>query len=61
MKKKELKNLAKRIAELEGRLHEEGLAQQEKQDIEREIFSLCSKVGSLEDIDILDELIQKSL
>lgn len=61
MKKKELKNLAIKIAKQENIIQDPNSTQEQRKQAEKEIFALSSKVGSLEDFDILDELIQSLL
>lgn len=61
MKKKELKNLAQRIAEQEKILQDTSITSDERREAENNIFLLASKVTSLEDMDLLDEYIQELL
>lgn len=61
MKKKELKNLAQRIAEQEKILQDTSISSDERREAENNIFLLASKVTSLEDMDLLDEYIQELL
>ena len=61
MNKKDLKKLAKQIANLEIRLQVDNLSNEERVLIESEIEVLCMKVHSLDEMDLLDELIQKNL
>lgn len=61
MKKKELKNLAQRIAEQEKILQDASITPDERREAENNIFLLASKVTSLEDMDLLDEYIQELL
>lgn len=61
MKKKELKNLAQRIAEQERILQDTSISSDERREAENNIFLLASKVTSLEDMDLLDEYIQELL
>lgn len=61
MKKKELKNLAQRIAEQERILQDTSITSDERREAENNIFLLASKVTSLEDMDLLDEYIQELL
>ena len=60
MKKKELKNLAKKIAECEYTLQttEDDYAKQQARD---EILRVSSGVHSFEDLDLLDEMVQEFL
>lgn len=60
MKKKELKNLAKKIAKYELILQNSTDAK-EKEQAQNEIMKLTSEVHSFEDIDLLDEMIQEFL
>lgn len=60
MKKKELKNLAKKIAENEYILQSSN-DEYEKQQAKEEILKISSGVHSFEDLDLLDELIQENL
>ena len=58
MKQKELKNLAKKIAKLELIIQKsDDMAERAK--AEAAIMKLSGKVGSLEDIVIIDELVQE--
>lgn len=60
MKKKELKKLAGQIAEAEINLQKSKDPEQSK-EIKNKIIKLSSRITSLEDIMILDELIQNEL
>ena len=60
MKKKELKNLAKKIAKYELIL-QSSIDPKEKEQAQNEIMKLTSEVHNFEDIDILDEMIQEFL
>jgi hypothetical protein len=60
MKKKELKKLASQIAQAEFDLQESSDPEL-KQEIKKRIMKLSSRITSLEDIMILDELIQNEL
>lgn len=60
MKKKELKNLAKKIAKYELILQNSTNAK-EKEQAQNEIMKLTSEVRNFEDIDLLDEMIQEFL
>lgn len=60
MKKKELKNLAKKIAKYELIL-QNSTDTKEKEQAQNEIMKLTSEVHSFEDIDLLDEMIQEFL
>ncbi len=60
MKKKELKNLAKKIAQAEYVLqNSEDI--DEKQQARDEILKVSSGVHSFEDLDLLDEMVQEFL
>lgn len=60
MKKKELKNLAKKIAQGEYIL-QTSTDIDEKQQARDEILRISSGVHSFEDLDILDEMVQEFL
>ena len=60
MKKKELKNLAKKIAKYELIL-QNSTDTKEKEQAQNEIMKLTSEVHSFEDIDLLDEMLQEFL
>lgn len=60
MKKKELKNLAKKIAQGEYIL-QTSTDVDEKQQARDEILRISSGVHSFEDLDILDEMVQEFL
>lgn len=60
MKKKELKNLAKKIAQGEYILQTSTDAD-EKQQARDEILRISSGIHSFEDLDILDEMVQEFL
>lgn len=60
MKRKELKNLAQRIANLEIKSREASSPEEAKQ-AEQEITELTGRVTSLDDIFLLDELIMNIL
>ena len=60
MNKKELKNLAQKIAKLEQQSASCTDAK-ERSKIESEIMSLCGKVQSLDDITAIDEMISEIL
>lgn len=60
MKKKELKNLAKKIVKYELIL-QNSTDEKEKKQAQSEIMKLSSEVHSFEDIDLLDEMIQELL
>lgn len=60
MKRKELKNLAKKIAEAE-RVIQESTDKDVIRATEQEVIRLSGKISSLEDMTILDEMIQELL
>ena len=60
MKKKELKNLAKKIVKYELIL-QNSTDEKEKKQAQSEIMKLSSEVHSFDDIDLLDEMIQELL
>ena len=60
MKKKELKNLAKKIAVIEHKLQNTTNKEEQKQ-LQNAIIQLSNKIDSLEDMFALDELVQDFL
>lgn len=60
MKRKELKNLAKKIAQAE-HIIQTSNNQDEIQRAKMEIMTLSSHVDSLDDITIIDEMVQELL
>ena len=60
MKLKELKNLAKKIAQQE-KAYQNATNTEERMKAEEEIMRLTSKVDSFDDLILLDELIQDLL
>lgn len=60
MKRKELKNLAKKIAQAE-HIVQTSDNQDEIQRAQMEIMTLSSHVDSLDDITIIDEMVQELL
>lgn len=60
MKRKEIKNIAKKIAECEYIL-QTSTDFQAKEQAKEEIFKLSSSVHSFEDLDLLDEMVQDLL
>lgn len=60
MKRKELKNLAKKIAQAE-HIIQTSDNQDEIQRAQMEIMTLSSHVNSLDDITIIDEMVQELL
>lgn len=61
MKKKELKQLASKIAKQERIIQDPNSTNEQKKRAESEILTLSSHVETLEDITIIDELIQDIL
>ena len=60
MKKKELKNLAKKIAECEY-IIQTSQDDYEKNQAKNEIFKLTNSVHNFEDLDLMDEMVQEFL
>ena len=60
MKKKELKNLAKKIAKCEYVLQTSDNSE-EKEQAREEIMKISSGIHSFEDLDVLDEMVQDLL
>ena len=60
MKKKELKNLAKKIAECEY-IIQTSQDEYEKDQAKNDIFRLSNGVHSFEDLDLMDEMVQEYL
>lgn len=60
MKKKELKNLAKKIAQAEYVLQNSD-NDEEREAAKNEIFRISSGIHSFEDLDLLDEMVQEFL
>lgn len=60
MKKKELKNLAKKIAECEF-IIQTSQDNDEKERAKNDIFKLTSGINSFEDLDLMDEMVQEFL
>lgn len=60
MKRKELKNLAQKIARYE-RIIQSNSNEKLKQQAENEIMKLCSSVDSMEDMVAVDELVMEIL
>jgi short-subunit dehydrogenase involved in D-alanine esterification of teichoic acids len=60
MKKKELKNLAKKIADYEY-IIQTSKDSAELNDAKNEIFKLTSAVRGFEELDLLDEFVQENL
>lgn len=61
MNKKDMKKLAKQIAQLEHKLQTEDLTETEQDETEAQIETLCMKVTTFQDMDELDEMIQDFL
>ena len=61
MKKKELKNLAQKIAKAERVIQSPDSTTAEKSKAEQEIMRLSSHVDKLEDMIIIDEMVQEIL
>lgn len=61
MKKKELKNLAQKIAKAERVIQSPDSTTVEKSKAEQEIMTLSSHVDKLEDMIIIDEMVQEIL
>ena len=61
MKKKELKNLAQKIAKAELIIQSSNSTTLDKQKAEQEIMRLSSHVDKLEDMIIIDEMVQEIL
>lgn len=61
MKKKELKNLAQKIAKLELIIQAPDAEMADKAKAEQEIMKLSSHVNSFEDMVIIDEMVQEIL
>lgn len=60
MKKKELKNLAEKIAKYE-HIIQTSENKKEVQDAQNEIMRLASRVHDFQDIDLIDEMVQEIL
>ena len=61
MKKKELKNLAQKIAKAEMIIQSPDASMAEKSKAEQEIMKLSSHVDKLEDMILIDEMVQEIL
>ena len=61
MKRKEIQQIAKKIAKQEEILANPNLPLEDKQKAELEIFNICSKVHNLEDMEAIDEAVQDLL
>lgn len=60
MKRKEIKNIAKKIAKLE-LIIQNSTNQQEKEKAEQEIMNISYNVGNLLDLELIDEAVQEIL
>lgn len=60
MKRKEIKNIAKKIAKLE-LIIQNSTNQQEKEKAEQEIMNISCNVGNLLDLELIDEAVQEIL
>lgn len=60
MKRKELKNLAKKIADFEF-IVQESQDEKEIREAQRQIIALSGKVHTLEDIEAIDDMVQDFL
>ena len=60
MKKKELKNLAEKIAKCE-HIIQTSKNEKKVQDAQNEIMRLASRVHDFQDIDLIDEMVQEIL
>ena len=60
MKKKELKNLAKKIADCEYTIQTSS-DEDKKISAKNDIFKLTNSIHSFEDLDLLDEMVQEYL
>lgn len=60
MKRKEIKNIAKKIAKLE-LIIQNSTNQQEKEKAEQEIMNISCNVGNLTDLELIDEAVQEIL
>ena len=60
MNRKELKNIAKKLAKLEKQAMDCSNSK-ERNKIQMEIMTLCGKVNNLEDITIIDEMVSEIL
>ena len=60
MKRKELKNLANKIAKAELK-YQSATSTEEKKEAENEIIRLSGKVQNVEDMLLLDDLVQDSI
>ena len=60
MKRKELKNLAEKIAKVELK-YQSTSSEEEKKELENEIIKLSGKVQNIEDMLLLDDFIQDSI
>ena len=61
MKKKELKNLAKKIAECELIIQNKDSDPYDKEEARNQIFKLTGQIRDFSDLDLIDEMVQEIL
>lgn len=61
MKKKEMKEVAKKIAKLELIIQNPSSTIEVKKKAEKEIMNISFNVGNLSDLDLIDEMVQEIL
>lgn len=61
MKRKEIKNLAKKIVQQEKILSSENSTPKEKKRAEEEIVKLCAQVDNISDMMLVDDCVQEML
>lgn len=61
MKKKEMKEIAKKIAKLELIIQDPLSTIEAKKKAEKEIMNISFNVGNLSDLDLIDEMVQEIL
>ena len=61
MKKKEIQQIAKKLAKQETILNNSNSSLKEKSLAEQEIIKICSTIKSLEDMELIDEAVQEIL
>ena len=61
MKKKEMKEVAKKIAKLELIIQDPSSTIEVKKKAEKEIMNISFNVGNLQDLDLIDEMVQEIL
>lgn len=61
MKKKEMKEVAKKIAKLELIIQDPLSTIEAKKKAEKEIMNISFNVGNLSDLDLIDEMVQEIL